>query len=77
MSAKAPTPASEGCPRCGAAFHCGINDAEACACTSISLDAATQAHLRQRYSGCLCLGCLRSLAAGASPGPSSHGKHRA
>ena len=36
-------------------------------CAGIALDAATLAQLRQRYSGCLCLACLHSLAAGQVP----------
>ncbi len=65
------------CPRCGGTFHCGVNDAAPCACTGIALDAAALARLRQTYRGCLCMGCLRSLAAGASPEPSSQGNHGA
>ena len=56
------------CERCGGAFHCGVNDAEPCACTRIALDAATLAQLRVAYEGCLCLRCLAELAAGAAPG---------
>jgi hypothetical protein len=67
MSAQAPSSATDRCPRCGGAFHCGMNASVPCACTGIVLDAATLAQLRQRYSGCLCLGCLRSLAAGQVP----------
>jgi hypothetical protein len=48
-----------------------MNDAEPCACTGITLDAATLAQLCQRYSGCLCLGCLSSMAAGELGEPSS------
>ena len=50
------------CPRCGAGFHCGFDDAEPCACTTVRLDEATRTELRQRYTGCLCLACLRMLA---------------
>ena len=57
--------ASERCPRCGGGFHCGVNDSTRCACTSVTLSAALQAELRQRYSGCLCLRCLVELANGA------------
>ena len=59
-------PAVERCPRCGEAFHCGINDAAPCACTGPKLDAALQQALRQRYRGCLCLRCLLALARGAA-----------
>lgn len=57
------------CPRCNAPFHCGVNDPAPCVCTALSLDDATRAELRQRYTGCLCLGCLRELAAAARPTP--------
>lgn len=50
------------CPRCGGAFHCGVNDVEPCACTTLRLDDATLADLRQRFDGCLCLACLRELS---------------
>ena len=50
------------CPRCGGAFHCGVDDAQPCPCAGLVLDAALQQRLRERYVGCLCLGCLRELA---------------
>ena len=50
------------CPRCGGTFHCGVNDAQPCACTALSLDDATLNDLRQRYAGCLCLACLREVS---------------
>ena len=53
------------CPRCGGSFHCGMNDAGPCACTSVTLGAALQAQLRARFEGCLCVRCLAALAAGA------------
>ena len=49
------------CPRCGVAFHCGAADPAPCACTTVRLDDQTRALLRERYVGCLCLDCLRSL----------------
>ena len=61
------TPAADDrCPRCGGAFHCGAVDPEPCACTTLVLAPPLLAELRQRYRGCLCLGCLRELA--AAPG---------
>lgn len=53
--------ATDRCPRCGGGFHCGMADAGPCACTTVILDATTQASLRERYSGCLCLRCLLEL----------------
>ena len=38
---------------------------QACACTGLSLDAALQRRLRERFTGCLCQRCLTALAAGA------------
>ena len=49
------------CPRCGGGFHCGVGDDAPCPCTTVTLDAVTQAALRARYDGCLCLRCLRCL----------------
>jgi len=57
------------CPRCGGAFHCGANDPLPCACTALQLSADTLARLRLRYSGCLCLSCLRALDAGDADEP--------
>lgn len=50
------------CPRCGEGFHCGAHDAAPCACSGLTLPVALQKSLRNRYAGCLCLACLRSLA---------------
>ncbi len=60
------------CPRCGGAFVCGIGQPGPCACSTLTLSPALQARLRQDYSGCLCLACLRGLAAAevvAAKGP--------
>jgi len=55
------------CPRCGAAFHCGMNDPGPCACTTLTLSPALQARLAAAYRGCLCLRCLAELAAQDAP----------
>ncbi|WP_022979573.1 cysteine-rich CWC family protein [Ideonella sp. B508-1] len=59
------TTADDRCPRCGGAFHCGVQDSTPCPCSTLTLSAELQAALRTRYSGCLCLACLKALAAGA------------
>lgn len=60
------------CPRCGGGFRCGADDAEPCACTTMTLDAAVLLDLRRRYDGCLCLRCLESeAAAAADDGPAA------
>lgn len=56
-----------GCPRCGQAFHCGVEDAAPCPCAELALSAALQAELAARYRGCLCLRCLHALAEEAGP----------
>ena len=54
---------NERCARCGGGFHCGMNDDQPCACSTLTLPPALLAQLQQRYTGCLCLDCLRELAA--------------
>jgi hypothetical protein len=58
--------ASDRCPRCGATFHCGLRDSQPCACTGVRLETALQGVLRARFSGCLCLRCLKALTDGAA-----------
>ncbi|HEV7912601.1 MAG TPA: cysteine-rich CWC family protein [Albitalea sp.] len=53
------------CPRCAGLFRCGAADAAPCACSGVSLPAALLAELRSRYTGCLCLACLREVQSGA------------
>jgi len=48
------------CPRCGGGFECGAN-AGHCACFGIRLTDTLRTELAARYSGCLCLTCLREL----------------
>ena len=62
-AADAAPAADNRCPRCGGGFHCGVNDAGPCACSTVQLSAAQRAGLRQRYGSCLCLACLASLPA--------------
>ena len=50
------------CARCGGDFRCGVNDATACACSTLVLPAALLAQLRRQFQGCLCLDCLRALS---------------
>ena len=57
--------ATDRCPRCGGVFHCGVQDSTPCPCSTLTLSTELQAALRTRYSGCLCLACLKALAAGA------------
>lgn len=63
------------CPRCGGRFHCGARDPEPCPCATLQLTPAQLADLRRRYTGCLCLACLRQLSLAtrdaSSPSPAA------
>jgi ribosomal protein L34E len=61
-AAAAPLP--DRCPRCGQAFHCGVQDAAPCACSRLQLTTQQLAALRAAYSTCLCMACLQAVAAG-------------
>jgi len=61
----APAPDNARCPRCGGPFRCGAADPAPCACAGLTLPPALLADLGKVYSGCLCLDCLRALAAAA------------
>lgn len=50
------------CPRCGRGFDCGAATGW-CECFSLRLSPALQTELAARWAGCLCLACLRELAA--------------
>jgi Cysteine-rich CWC len=60
------------CARCAQGFHCGAGDTAPCACSGLTLSPDLQARLRALYSGCLCLTCLRQLAAADTDGRTAH-----
>jgi hypothetical protein len=43
-----------------------MGDAGPCGCNGVALDADLQRRLREHFTGCLCLSCLRALADGAA-----------
>jgi len=53
------------CPRCGAAFACGVgaDRSTPCFCASVKLSDARRAELGAKWSDCLCETCLRTLVA--------------
>jgi len=53
------------CPRCGAAFACGVDADRAtpCFCVGVALGPDRLAELRAKWSDCLCRDCLVALAA--------------
>ncbi|NML15217.1 cysteine-rich CWC family protein [Azohydromonas caseinilytica] len=59
-------PLDDRCPRCGGGFHCGVNDAGPCPCTTVTLSTELQGRLREKWSSCLCVSCLVALAGGAA-----------
>ncbi len=74
MSGPGASPAllTDRCPRCGGGFHCGAADAH-CDCFALQLSPALRERLAAQYSSCLCLACLRELAA-QEAGASSPGR---
>ena len=61
-----PTPGHRAttCPRCGGPFACGVgaDRATPCFCVAYRLGAGRLAELREKWSDCLCAGCLAALA---------------
>lgn len=52
------------CPRCGRTFLCrGDGDIEHCQCAAVELSSEDRAYIADRFEGCLCVDCLRVLAA--------------
>ena len=62
MARRAAQPATDRCPRCGAAFGCGVATG-GCGCAEVTLTPECQAELAAAgFEGCLCPACLRELA---------------
>lgn len=59
------------CPRCGGAFVCEAETAlqAPCACFAVQLSDAARALLRERYTTCLCVACLRAVQAALEAAP--------
>ena len=52
------------CPRCGRNFLCrGDDDIAHCQCAAVDLSPEDRAYISDRFEGCLCVDCLRALAA--------------
>lgn len=51
------------CPRCGRAFECKVNNPLHCQCMAVTLTVAQLESLQEQYEDCLCVDCLRLLAA--------------
>lgn len=58
------------CPRCGRAFHCGVDDSGRCWCADLTLAPDALAALARQYRSCLCAGCLGALDAATPRGES-------
>ncbi|MFN5049887.1 cysteine-rich CWC family protein [Roseateles sp.] len=54
-------PENARCPRCGGDFRCGASEGH-CDCFELRLEEGLRQRLAARYSGCLCMACLRELA---------------
>ncbi len=51
------------CPRCGATFECRVEDKWHCQCAQVKLTSGACDYLKAHYTDCLCIKCLRELAA--------------
>ncbi len=51
------------CPRCHAPFECRAGSISRCQCSSVELDNAERAYIREQYEDCLCTHCLIELKA--------------
>lgn len=50
------------CPRCGRDLTCKNNLIELCDCLYVRIPAEVGQAIGERYSGCLCVSCLRELS---------------
>lgn len=51
----------DSCPRCKQSFDCRAGDVLNCQCSSISLTIEEKSFIEERYTGCLCINCLKGL----------------
>lgn len=56
------------CPRCGARFECKAGTIHLCQCNQVPLTETESAAIAERYAGCLCADCLRTLKTEMSHG---------
>ncbi|MEJ6007621.1 cysteine-rich CWC family protein [Paucibacter sp. AS339] len=63
-------PLDDSCPRCGGAFHCGASEPR-CDCFDLRLSETLRQRLAAQYSRCLCIACLKALAASEAEGESA------
>lgn len=61
--------ATSRCPRCGGSFRCEAvaGQPDPCDCFAVKVPEAARRLLRERYTGCVCLHCLREVAAQVEP----------
>lgn len=61
--------ATSRCPRCGGGFRCeaAAGQPGPCDCFAVRVPEAARRLLRERYTACVCVHCLRELAAHAEP----------
>jgi len=50
------------CPRCSAPFECRVGSVLICECSTVELSDAQRGYIRDLYSGCLCIACLRDIS---------------
>jgi hypothetical protein len=57
------------CPRCGASFECKLNNPVHCQCAGVELDEDQLLAIAEHFPDCLCVSCLRAIAAGDAVAP--------
>ena len=53
----------KGCARCGTPFECKSNNAAHCDCATVMITRELAERLGETYDDCLCVRCLRAIAA--------------
>lgn len=49
------------CQRCGKSFICKYNDITNCQCASAKLNENQRLFIKQHYTDCLCINCLKEI----------------
>ncbi|WP_461107737.1 cysteine-rich CWC family protein [Spirosoma koreense] len=49
------------CPCCRTVFECKVGSIDLCQCTAVQLTGSQRQYIGERFSGCLCAGCLLAL----------------
>src|SRR4051812_16403493 len=51
------------CPRCAQPFECRVQDVAHCQCYAVAVTAQGRAAMAEKYTDCLCPGCIKAMQA--------------